>query len=134
MTHYIVLYIIAQRFQIESLENRAIDLIRGYYLRNNMTASAFRLEFTYRNTEGPCLLRDFFVNTAVFRALEDHSSQADPPPRVSTAIRNTLRRGGDLAADYAVTLAGWKIGAGRDVRRDETCVWHIHKKTAKCSG
>jgi hypothetical protein len=44
LQHYLALYVMASRFQIEKLENEVMDLVRGYYRATNMTSPPYRLE------------------------------------------------------------------------------------------
>ena len=69
MNHYLGLYVLAQEFQIEELENTVIDLVRHYYHSEKMTSPAFRLEYIYSNTKGLCKMREFLVTTAAYLSL-----------------------------------------------------------------
>ncbi|KAI9716961.1 MAG: hypothetical protein M1828_007475 [Chrysothrix sp. TS-e1954] len=107
--HYLCLYVLARRFQIEELQNTVMDCFREYYHEERMTAPAFRLQYIYGNTEGPCFMRQFLVYTAAYRASAD-----DADAGLSDSIKGVLRGGGDLATDFAGAL----IAIGKDDRLD----------------
>ena len=92
LAHYLGLYVLAKKFEIEGLENQGIsliylhssrhvrrfanscavmDLVRHYYAEQNMTAPAYRLEYVYTYTHGANHMRHFLVSTAAFRCLEE---------------------------------------------------------------
>lgn len=155
MNHYLCLYVLALRFQLESLRNTIMDLVRGYYRRENMTAPAFRLEYVYANTDGSCFMREFLVGTAAYRALADAqgagansynaTGNAGAVDRksggrgkgLSESMKGVLRGGGDLSVDFVESvlgLAGAGDGsAGRvDGRHGSDCRWHEHAVTEVC--
>lgn len=131
MTHYLSLYILAIRFEIEALQNQVMDQIRTYYEEADLTAPAFRLEYIYANTEAPNLMRDFLVHTAASRAFIKHSDGRMIGN--SDSIRNCLRKGGDLAVDYCKALIDVSTSPGKDVRCGDPCEWHEHKHSERCS-
>lgn len=127
MQHYLCLYVLAARFQIEALKNMVMDLIRAYYRRESMTAPAFRIEYVYANTDGPCPMRDFLVMTAAYRALSDGESSG-----ISDSVKGVLKGGGDFASDFADALVKTVRYDRMDVRKGDNCKWHEHEVTEKC--
>ncbi|KAK3054774.1 hypothetical protein LTR09_004503 [Extremus antarcticus] len=127
LAHYLSLYVVACKFEIEELENQVMDLVRHYYSSQNMTAPAYRLEYVYHFTSTPNKMRDFLVSTAAFRALEDshgpdnlahagplmHKSFYQPGSYVSDSIKGVLKKNPEMAIDFIETL-------------------HSHEKTQKC--
>jgi hypothetical protein len=69
LTHHISLYILALRDGNQTLADLVFAQIREYYETKSFTPSAFRLEYTYTNTDGPCQLREYLVNRAAERVL-----------------------------------------------------------------
>ena len=129
MNHYLGLYVLAQEFQIEELENTVIDLVRHYYHSEKMTSPAFRLEYIYSNTKGPCKMREFLVTTAAYRALSDEEEKS---LGISDSVKDLLKKGGDLAPDYAEALCNLNKNDMEDVRKGDDCIWHVHESTPKC--
>ncbi|KAI9653914.1 MAG: hypothetical protein M1831_005599 [Alyxoria varia] len=138
LQHYLCLYVLAARFEAESLKNRVIDLVRAYYRGQNMTAPAFRIEYVYSHVDGRqgIKLRKFLVGTAVYRAIVEAAGSAKTWT-LNDPMRKVVAGGGDLAADFAeaaVKLAGGEEGPV-DVRRfgeDDCTVWHEHERTRVC--
>lgn len=128
LQHYLCLYVIGARFQVESLRNNVMDLVRGYYRRENMTAPAFRIEYVYSNTAGPCPLREFLITSAAYRALSDGEGGG-----LGESVKGALKGGGDLAVDFAEALLRLSKNERVDVRKGDDCRWHEHDVTEKCS-
>jgi len=125
MNHYLCLYVLAMKFDIEELKNTVMDLVRGYYHSRNMTAPAFRLEYVYGNTFEPCLMRHFLVTTAAYRALLG-------PEGLSDSMKAILRNGGDVAVEFDVCLVLLARNEMPDARKGDPCDWHEHTVTPKC--
>lgn len=125
LNHYVCLYLIAEAFQIEYLQNKVMNLIRWYYRKENMTAPAYRLETLYKSSS-PNLLRNFMVITAAYRATGDVDGG------ISDSIRSVLRTYPDCALDFADALIRLGKNECADVRRGDDCLWHEHKYTIKC--
>lgn len=126
MNHYLCLYVLAQRFEIEELQNKVMDLVRAYYRNENMTAPAFRLDYVYANTQSTCHMRDFLVRTAAYRAL------AETEKGLSDSVKGAIRGGGDLAIDFVNAMLEEVKTERVDVRRGDNCRWHMHRMTARC--
>lgn len=128
MHHYLGLYVLAGLFEIESLQNHAMDLIREYYKEDNMTAPPFRLEYIYQSTGGSCLMRDFLTSTAAYRCLAD----AEHGVVLSESLKGVLKKGGELPADFAQSLCTLFANEREDPRRGDPCRWHEHETTKPC--
>lgn len=124
--HYVALYVLASKFRVEMLKNTVMDLLRGYYHRENMTAPAFRLEYIYANTDGPNPMREFLVTTAAYRAM------VEKPEGISESVKGVLRGGGEAAVDFVLALVTLHNNDRVDVRKGDECKWHEHEMTAKC--
>jgi len=129
MNHYLCLYVLALEFRIEQLENIVMDLVRYYYHNEKMTAPAFRLQYIYSNTNGACKMREFLVNTAAYRAMSDEEERS---LGISGSVKDVLKQGGDVAADYAEALCDLAKNDMVDVRKGDDCAWHVHERTPKC--
>lgn len=101
-----------------------MDLCRAYYRHNSMTAPAYRLEYVYSFTPGPCAMRNFLTATAAYRVLCD--VQATPGVFITDAVRGVLSKGGDLAGDFAEALARLSRNGIVDVRKGADEVWHVN--------
>ena len=128
MNHYVCLYCLANRFQVEELKNRVMDLVRHYYHQEDMTAPAFRLFYVYSVTEGPNMMKQFLVTTAAYRALAENEKPGGP----SASLKAVLKRGGDVASDFAQALIRLVKNDKEDVRKGNECAWHEHNVTPKC--
>lgn len=123
MQHYLGLYVLANRFGIEKLENEVMDLTRAYYRQTDMSSPPYRLEYIYENTSGPNKMKDFLVASAAQHAVQEGG--------VGAVMRDVLGQGGDLTMDFVDALV--KVQAdGTDVRKGKDCEWHIHEQTRKC--
>ena len=138
LQHYLCLYVLAARFEAESLKNRVIDLVRAYYRGQNMTAPAFRIEYVYASVDAKhgLKMRKFLVGTAAYRAIVEAAS-APKTWVLSEPMRKMVAGGGDLAMDFAE--AAVRLSSGEegpvDVRRvgeDDCTVWHEHERTGVC--
>lgn len=134
--HYLGLYAIAHKFQLEGLKNQTMDLVRRYYREQNMTAPPFRLEFIYSRTTGANPMRRFLATTAAYRALCGDQNAENSEGGITEQMKKLLVKGGDIVADYIEALL-WLIKGStadeyQDVRRGDDCVWHEHETTKKC--
>lgn len=91
-----------------------MDLVRHYYADQNMTAPAYRLEYIYKYTHGPNLMREFMISTAAFRALEEAPRSAEmvqaspmlhqtfyaPGSYLSESLRGVLEKNPEMATDF----------------------------------
>jgi len=130
--HYLGLYIIATNFQVESLKNLVMNLVRHYYRAESMTAPAFRVEYIYNNTAGPNFMRSFLVSTAAYRALCGDENAENTGKGITDSMKDVLRKGGDVAADYAEALVDLSKNDLPDARVGDDCKWHEHTTTPKC--
>lgn len=132
--HYLSLYILARKFEVEQLQNQVMDLVRHYYRAESMTAPAFRLSYIYANTSGPNMMRTFLVATAAYRVLSkghDKSSDVDEALKegtVSDGMKDALRGGGDLAVDFVLKLVEISKNDMEDPRRGKDSDWHQHSE------
>ena len=143
LNHYLGLYVLARKFEIEQLQNTTMDLVRHYYHSQSMTAPPFRVEYVYANTSGSNYMRDFLVATAAYRALSkghgDDDSSMDPsnPDALSEGLKDALRGGGDLPVDFCEELVERSKDEMEDPRKGDNCKWHQHSEgpfgTMKCA-
>ena len=145
LQHYLSLYVLARKFEIESLENQVVDFVRHYYRVEAMTAPPFRLEYVYSNTSGPNKMREFLVATAAFRvvsrgyAADDNNLTGDAflTSGINDSLKDVLRGGGDLAIDFIVKLVDLVHRDMEDPRGGDDCRWHVHSEgpfgTMKCA-
>jgi len=130
--HYLGLYIIAMKFQIEALKNLVMDLVRHYYRAKEMTAPGFRVEYIYNNTKEPNKMRTFLVSTAAYRALCGDENAENTGKGITKSMKQVLRKGGDVAPDYAEALVFLTKNALPDARVGDGCMWHEHEATPVC--
>lgn len=128
MNHYVCLYVLSKRFQIEKLQNHVMDLIREYYAAEDMTSPPFRLEYIYEHTMAPDIMRDFLVRTAAYRAFID----VEDGKQSSDSMKGVLRKEGDVAPDFVQALLYLIKSDREDARRGDPCRWHEHTTTPKC--
>jgi len=126
MQHYLCLYVLASRFNIERLKNEVMDVVRAYYRTANMTAPAYRLDYIYDNTDGPCQMRRFLVTTAAYRVL------CERDPKMSESMKGVVAKGGDRAVDFAEALVRLHSDGLVDVRRSVDCTFHEHRESKPC--
>ena len=127
--HYLGLYILARKLEIEQLQNQVMDLVRHYYHAESMTAPAFRVQYVYANTSGANMMRKFLVATAAYRVMsKGHSESHDEDENVkgtgmiSESMKNTLRGGGDLAVDFVCKLIELSKDDMEDPRKGPDCL------------
>ncbi|KAI5274410.1 hypothetical protein E4T47_02530 [Aureobasidium subglaciale] len=128
--HYLCLYVMGQRWDVEALSNDTIDLVRSYYRSNNMTAPTFRLEYMYTFTETPNKMRKFLVETAAFRAL-----CGEPPAKgeyLTDSMKTLIKKGGEFSVDFAHSLARLTKEDFPDPRKGSKCDWHEHADGKAC--
>lgn len=131
--HYLGLYVIATNFQIEGLQNHVVNLVRWYYREESMTAPAFRVEYMYNNTKEDNYMRRFLVNTAAYRALCGDENAENTGKGITESMMNLLRKGGDVASDYAEALVYLHKNHLADPRVGDDCHWHEHETTPQCA-
>ncbi|KAK4995374.1 hypothetical protein LTR66_004790 [Elasticomyces elasticus] len=124
LQHCICLYVIALRFEIESLQNHVMDQVRAHYRIHNMTASPFRLEHIYTATATPNHMRNFLITTAAYRALCE--VPIAPNVYISDSMKGVLVRGSVITTDFVEALIKLQLNVTEDVRRGDPCVFHVH--------
>ncbi|GAB7341335.1 hypothetical protein MBLNU457_7601t1 [Dothideomycetes sp. NU457] len=129
--HYLALYVLSQRFEVEALSNNVMDLCRTYYRIHSMTAPAYRIEYIYAFTTGPNHMRNFLVTTAAFRCICD----APPSPNeyLSGSMKDLVVKGGEIGNDFATALIKLSKNGIVDARRGPDCVWHEHSDGKFCA-
>ncbi|WPH01459.1 Hypothetical protein R9X50_00430500 [Acrodontium crateriforme] len=127
-SHYVTLYILACRFECESLQNRVMDLTRDFYRDKNLSASPHRLEYIYRNVPSSDAMRRFLVATAAYRLLVEKSGEHNNTGQVaasvassSAAIEATVDRDPFLADDLQRALVHLSREGLPDPRRGLHC-------------
>ena len=148
LAHYLSLYVLATKFQIESLENTGtsllssyamstalltslvvMDLVRHYYREQNLTAPGYRLEYIYTYTHSSNYMRTFLVSTAAFRALEEQSKlelasalpQMHQASHLSASIREVLAKNPAMAVDFVEELITLHRNGDHDARFGPNC-------------
>lgn len=111
-------------------QGTVMDLVRLYYHRQSMTAPAFRLEYIYTMTHLPNPMRRFLVQTAAFRALCE--SPLGKGVYLSESIKGILKKGGDVAIDFAEALVKLSRDEITDPRKGDNCRWHEHSDGKLC--
>lgn len=124
MQHYLGLYVLATRFQVEKLENEVMDLVRAYFRAANLSSPPYRLEYIYENTRGPNKMREFLVGTTAQRVVADGG--------MSNVMKDVMGQGGGLTVDFMEALIKVQGDKGTDVRRGRNCNWHKHVETRPC--
>ncbi|KAK5001758.1 hypothetical protein LTR28_012262 [Elasticomyces elasticus] len=109
LQHCICLYVIALRFEIESLQNHA---------------SPFRLEHIYTATATPNHMRNFLITTVAYRALCE--VPIAPNVYISNSMKGVLVRGSVITTDFVEALIKLHLNVTEDVRRGDPCVFHVH--------
>ncbi|KAF2221887.1 hypothetical protein BDZ85DRAFT_283025 [Elsinoe ampelina] len=128
--HYLGLYVLALKFNVESLQNEAIDLCRQYYHLNSMTAPAYRIEYIYAYTSEPNHMRNFLVATAAYRSLCEAPSA--PGVYLSDSMKTLMAKEGDLGIDFAESLIKLSKNGLVDVRKGDACIFHVHSDGKVC--
>jgi hypothetical protein len=124
LQHYIGLYCLSRIFECEALGNETMDLVRRYYRDQDMTSPPFRLVFVFKNTDGPCAMRNFLVATSAYRLLtQGHLSQV---------VTDLVESGGELAGCLMEMILRLYAEGVWDPRTRSDCVWHEHKNTPIC--
>lgn len=151
LQHYLALYVLARKLEIEGLQNQsesfarylrlpkltkytALDLVRHYYASQNMTAPAYRLEYIYRYTHGDNMMRRFMIDTAAFRAIEEaprqeitaqnpmlHKTFYAPGSHVSESIKSVIAKNPEIAVDFVETLVRLHCNNDKDARHGLDC-------------
>ncbi|EME46570.1 hypothetical protein DOTSEDRAFT_70548 [Dothistroma septosporum NZE10] len=109
----------ARKAQCEPLQNEVVDLMRSYYRHENMTAPAYRMEYTYTYTKGPNQMRRFLVASAAYRALCEAPTQ--PEAHLSDSMRALMMAQPELAADFAEALIALHKSNLADPRKGPAC-------------
>ncbi|SMR41642.1 unnamed protein product [Zymoseptoria tritici ST99CH_1A5] len=130
LQHYLSLYVLARKFEIEQLENQVMDLTRAYYRAEKMTAPAFRLEYIYAYTTQANAMRSFLIQTAAYRAMCEQQTESDY--LISDSIREVLLQNNEMAVDFAEAVVGLAKNDLADPRRGSSCAWHSHEHTPAC--
>lgn len=107
-----------------------MNLCRGYYRRNGMTAPAYRLEYIYAVTDRPNPMRRFLMETAAFRCLCDGPVASGS--NMSDTIRELISKGGTIAIDLAEALIVLSKNGTEDVRKKPDCKYHEHVTSKMC--
>jgi len=128
--HYMSLYVLSKRFQIEALSNNVMDLCRAYYRLGNMTAPAYRIEYIYTFTKTPNHMRNFLITTAAYRALCE--APVGPGEHLSDSMKELIGKGGDVSLDFAEALIKLNKNGIVDVRRGSNCTFHEHSDGKYC--
>ncbi|THW12780.1 hypothetical protein D6D24_06402 [Aureobasidium pullulans] len=129
--HYLCLYAMGQEWDVETLCNDSIDLVRSYYHINNMTAPTFRIEYMYAATKSPNYMRKFLAETAAFRALCGEA--AAKGVYLSDSMKDLLQKGGDFPTDFAQSLIKLAKEDFPDPRKGSKCDWHEHADGLRCA-
>lgn len=117
--HYLRLYVMATKSQCEPLQNEVMDLWRGHYKHENLTAPAYRMEYIYKYTKGPNPMRRFLVASAAYRALSEQQTGSDA--RLSDSMRALMLAQPDIATDFAEALIALHKSDLADPRKGPPC-------------
>jgi hypothetical protein len=107
-----------------------MDLTRGYYRVEKMTAPAFRLEYIYTYTTQSNAMRSFLIQTAAYRAMCEQQSESDY--LISDTIREVLMKNNEMAVDFSEAVVGLAKNNLADPRHGSSCLWHSHEHTPSC--
>ncbi|CZT17481.1 uncharacterized protein RCC_03315 [Ramularia collo-cygni] len=118
--HYLDLYVLAKKSNIEELQNKVMDLIRNYYRAERMTAPAFRLEYIYTATHEPNAMKLFLLQSAAYRILCEQPD--DSGHLISDSIRGTLSKNNEMAVDFAEAVIELSRNGLADPRHGSDCV------------
>lgn len=135
--HYLGLYVLARKFEVEALENQGssitisllvmstadlpvMDLVRHYYASENMTAPAFRVEYIYSYTHEPNAMRKFLVSTAAYRSLCEVPKT--PGVFLPEPLRALIASNSDVAVDFANAAIALGKNGLQDVRKGAKCI------------
>ncbi|GAB7358864.1 hypothetical protein MBLNU230_g4087t1 [Neophaeotheca triangularis] len=120
--HYICLYVIAYRFESEVLQNEVMDLLRHYYLKENMTAPAYRVEYIYSLTPGANHMRHFLTYTAAYRCLVERPEAEGV--YLSDSMKTLLAKNPEISADFTNDAIEIHRNGILDARRGWDCAFH----------
>lgn len=120
------LYIMADKFCIEELQNLSMDVFRASH-REGLAMSSDLIEHVYVNTPESSPMRRFIVNFVTYgfsiRKLT-----------MSNKFLELMKKGGDFAADFASAILQYSFGATRplDPRMGRDCAYHEHNSSKPC--
>lgn len=121
----LALYVMAEKFCMETLKNLAMDLIREFYSMANIESLTEHIEYVYSSTPNTSPIRCFVSNFATYDLLER--------PTVPVEFLNLMKKGGDFAADFAAATLKYSVPNGADPTKGRRkCVYHEHNFTKPC--
>lgn len=118
----LALYVMAEKFCMETLKNLAMDLIRAFYSTADLESLTEHIEYVYSSTPTSSPIRRFVSNFATYNILEQRTT-------MSLEFLDLMKKGGDFAADFA--SATWKY-ITTDPSMGRKCVYHEHNFTKPC--
>ena len=133
-TVYLDLVILARKLCLEHLQNETMDHILRFYRTSLPTVAVHDIRWIYENTLAGDPLRRLSIRCASWTAMSNETDISESDDRA------LLEEGGDVAVDFASTLADYcystKCDPNRiedvDPRRLPNCFYHKHKSTPIC--
>ena len=133
-TAYLCLVILARKLCLEHLQNEAMDHILRFYRTSLSTMKVETIRWIYENTLVGDPLRRLTIRCASWTAMinETDISESDD--------RYLLEEGGEIAVDFASTLADYCYSTkwdpdyieNADPRGLPNCFYHKHESTPIC--
>lgn len=100
------LYLMSERFQIDTLSNDVVEAVRSFYYSQNSYPGLRRVQYIYANTDEDNAMREMMVSSvARFLTLSDS---------IPAHWDRALRKNGQLAVDIIRAIQEWHL-EGRSV-------------------
>ena len=133
-TTYLELVILARKLCLEHLQNETMDHVLRFYRTSLPTVDFHTIRWIYENTLEGDPLRRLTIRCASWTAMYNETDIAWSDDRY------LLEEGGDIAVDFASTLADYCYNTKGDLdciedvdpRRLPNCFYHKHKSTPIC--
>ena len=122
--HYTDLYFLAEKYRIESLQNKAIDRLPAVMSGNHY--SSFGVKSIYENTiESSPLLKFAVEHVAYYEILMEKNPEVDD-------IAKFCELGGDFVKDLIMQLCGTGTKLVTAPTSGPSCAYHVHSDGKRC--
>lgn len=121
------LYILAEKFCMETLKNLSMDVVRASYSDGCRSRISEHIDLIYGNTPENSPMRRFITNYFAYSLLVRKVP-------ISGRTLDMMRSGGDFVADFASATVNYSYGAAQptDPSKERKCVYHEHTVTKHC--
>lgn len=133
---YIELYLFADKYLIEELQNDAIDVVYDYYIVHDKFPKPLDVELVFQNT----LEENAMRRLVTYRWASMTFSQGSDDLWSRREIRQVMMRNPEIGYELIATIASvpWitHVFCHRNPRRPmispDKCSLHLHEKTPRC--